>query len=541
MRFSANQAGLEGPNVAEEERYKRHFILLKLLNSTFYILFLISFIATISSVTYLNQLKLSSQNHYDSYLLSEQLRHSSDNLTTMARAYAATGKEKYHNFFNEILAIRNGNIPRPRNYHRVYWDLLMPEQGQAPFAKGETISLDRLLERLNLTQPEVDVLIAARQKSDALTVLEDKSFTLVKRQENPQAIAILYSEDYLLAKALIMADINGFYSLREKRTADLVMISENKLYYSASIAIISVFLMVIIICYRFYLIANLDRREVGFLNEKVQIKTKEIREKNEQLEIMIDDLNRAQDKLIESEKMSVLGGLVAGVAHELNTPIGVGITASSNQIDEIEENDQLMQGGKMTKNQFVDFMDHLKLSAELIFCNLNRVAHLIDSFKKVAVDQEVDEKRTVHLREFVDEVVSTLSSLFRDRSVNIFNTIDESLEVEIFPGSIARIITAILLNALEHAFTLEDSGTIHFSANLVGNEIEFKIKDDGKGMDEKTQTHIYDPFFTTARDSGGIGLGMNVVYNIVTQKLGGDIQCHSTLNKGTEIVMRWPS
>jgi len=459
----------------------------------------------------------------------------------MARAYAATGKEKYHVFFNEILAIRNGNIPRPRNYHRVYWDFLMPEQGQPPFPRGDTISLDRLLERLSLTQPEVDILIAARQKSDALTVLEDQSFTLVKQQENTQALAILYSEDYLLAKASIMADINNFYRLREKRTEDLVKISEDKLYYSASIAIIAVFIMVIIICYRFYLIAKLDRREVGFLNEKVQFKTKEIREKNEQLEIMLADLKKTQDKLIESEKMSVLGGLVSGVAHELNTPIGVGITASSNQIDEIEENDQLMQGGKMTKNQFVDFMDHLKLSAELIFSNLNRVAHLIDSFKKVAVDQELDDKRTVHLKAYVDEVISTLSSLFSTRSVNIVNAIDESFEVEIFPGSIARIITALLLNALEHAFTLEDSGTIHFSANLVGNEIELKIKDDGKGMDEKTKTHIYDPFFTTARDSGGIGLGMNVVYNIVTQKLGGDIQCNSTLNKGTEIVMKWPS
>ncbi len=525
----------------EKERYKRHFILLKLLSSLFYILFLISFIATIYSVTYLNQLKISSQNHYDSYLLSEQLRHSSDNLTTMARAYAATGNEKYHVFFNEILAIRNGNVPRPKNYHRVYWDILMPEQGQAPFPRGSTISLDRLLERLSLTQAEIDILITARQKSDALTLLEDKSFTLVKRQENPQALAILYSEDYLLAKASIMADINDFYRLREKRTESLVKGSEDKLYYSASIAIIAVFIMVIIICYRFYIIAKLDRREVGFLNEKVQFKTKEIREKNEQLEIMLTDLKKTQDKLIESEKMSVLGGLVAGVAHELNTPIGVGITASSNQIDEIEENDQLMQGGKMTKNQFVDFMEHLKLSAELIFSNLNRVAHLIDSFKKVAVDQELDDKRTVHLKAYVDEVISTLSSLFRDRSVSIVNTIDENLEVEIFPGSIARIITAILLNSLEHAFTLEDSGTIHFSANLVGNEVEFKIEDDGKGMDERTQTHIYDPFFTTARDSGGIGLGMNVVYNIVTQKLGGDIQCNSALNKGTEIVMKWPS
>ncbi|MEH6450616.1 MAG: HAMP domain-containing sensor histidine kinase [Oleispira sp.] len=515
-------------------------LLLKRLNNVFYILFILSIIAVTSSFVYINQLKIATQHHYDSYLLSEQLRLSSDQLTQMARAYAATGNVKYRNFFNKILAIRNGDHTRPKNYHRVYWDFLMPIDGKAPFPEGTAISLDRLLERLHLDRRELDVLIKARQDSDGLTKLEDRAFELVAQQKNTQATAILYSQEYLVAKVLIMNNINEFYKLREVRSENLIKDREEKLYVSAGLSIILLASMIIILFYRFYLRARFDRAQVELLNGTVALKTQQIREKNIELELFISNLKKAQDKLIEVEKMSVLGGLVAGVAHEINTPIGVGITASSHQIYELDESQNILKHGKMTKQKLTDFMDHIRTGSELIFSNLNRVVHLIDSFKEVAVDQEMDEKRMVELHDYVDQVIGTLYSQYCHRPIEIDNAIALDLSVSTYPGSISKIVSQIVLNSLIYAFSADDDGLIKISCSNKQGHLELTISDDGKGMDKETLNHIFNPFFTTARTSGAVGLGMNVVYNLVTQKLGGDIRCESTLGVGTTILISFP-
>ena len=515
-------------------------LLLKRLSIIFYVLLLLSTISVTVSFAYITKLKIATQRHYDSYLLSEQLRHSSDQLTKMARAYAATGNTKYLNFFKKIIDIRNGDQPRPKNYHRVYWDFLMPIDGEAPFSEGKAISLDRLLERLQLDQYELDLLIKAHKKSDVLTQLENRAFTLVAEENNIQAMAILYSQEYLISKASIMTSINEFYRVREAHSEDLVIEREKMFYIAIILSVIFLISMIILLFYQSYLRSQIDRAQVEQLNDAVTIKTSQVKEKNLQLKSFISDLKKAQDKLIEVEKMSVLSGLVAGVAHEINTPIGIGITASSHQIQEIDDSQNIVQQGKMTKQKLNDFMDGIRSGSELVFDNLNRVVNLINSFKKVAVDQEVDEKRMIELHDYVNDIINVLHSQYSNRTIEIDNAITSELNVNTHPGSISKIISQIVSNAFNYAFLADDFGIIKISCSNKQGHLELIISDNGKGMNKETLAHIFDPFFTTARGSGAVGLGLNVVYNLVTQKLGGNIQCKSTLSLGTTFVISFP-
>ena len=503
------------------------------------------------SYTSLQELQQASNNRYQSYLLTEQLRLSSDQLTLMARTYAVTGQGKYLDFFNQILAIRNGRQARPQHYHRVYWDMLMPAQGKAPFIDGKRQPLQQLMQQAGFTEQEFVQLQQAQQVSDKLTELEFKAFNEVKNalslpipykqtRERETALAYLYSQDYLAAKASIMSHINEFYSLQEGRTNRQVETTASKHSLMTTLALASFILLLLILIVNFRLRHKVNRQFIERLEKEVHMQTEHIRAKNAQLTESLEIMETAKSQLVESEKMASLGSLVAGVAHEINTPVGVGITAVTTLQEEIALLRQSADNNNLTKNLLIETIDIFQHSTDMIFSNLMRVSSLIKSFKHVAVDQAHDEIRPLELRESVQDVVDSIMPKYKYYRVDVRVDIDRQISCTTYPGALAQIITNLVINAFFHAFDQKQEGLLTISASEEKSWITLVISDNGKGMDAQTRDNIFEPFYTTKRNQGGTGLGMHIVYNLVTQKLSGQITCQTAPNKGTRFEIIFP-
>lgn len=265
-----------------------------------------------------------------------------------------------------------------------------------------------------------------------------------------------------------------------------------------------------------------------------------LKDSNASLETMINDLKQTQDKLIESEKMASLGSLVAGVAHEINTPVGIGLTGVTQLMEECTDIRQRYDKGSLTENDFEDFLNSANEIADIVKKNLVRTAHLVRSFKQVAVDQTSEEDREVNLKQYFDEVVFSLASVLRKASVVVDIHCPDNLNVITNPGLLSQVLTNLIVNSVNHGFSERDSGHIAMTlSELNSHEFLLVYKDNGKGISEENAPKIFDPFFTTRRGTGGTGLGLNITYNIVTNALGGSIKCRSKEGEGVEFTIQF--
>ncbi|MCL4409968.1 MAG: YfiR/HmsC family protein [Gammaproteobacteria bacterium] len=260
--------------------------------------------------------------------------------------------------------------------------------------------------------------------------------------------------------------------------------------------------------------------------------------------LTLDELRDAQDKLVESEKMAALGNLVAGVAHEVNTPLGVAITGTSMVHDRLAILKEQLEQGQLTRDQLSGFIERSTDSLSLTQKNLSRVGELISNFKQIAVDQMVAEKREINLKTYLEEVMSTLSIELRRAGIVYKVEMADDIVMTTIPGAMAQIITNLVTNAIRHAFhqrSADEPAILTLSAETAaGNQVRLRFSDNGVGMDEIILGQIYDPFFTTKRSEGGTGLGMPIVYNLVRQKLKGDISVESTVGVGTTFTLMLP-
>lgn len=252
----------------------------------------------------------------------------------------------------------------------------------------------------------------------------------------------------------------------------------------------------------------------------------------------ISELKSMQTYLIQAEKMVALGNLVAGLAHEINTPIGIGVTAASNLKQLTDGFVHLVEEKPEEKDSVKEYINDIQLSSDIILKNLERAGRLIQNFKLVSTDQSHMEKRTFNLKTYTDEVLLSLKPMTKKTNINILLECDH-IEIKSYPGSFSQIISNLVVNALMHAFDEEDLGTISIDIRKIERLLKIVFTDDGKGMTEEVKNKIFDPFFTTKRASGGTGLGMYVVYNIVVQQLGGKIECTSELGKGTTFQLQF--
>jgi len=266
------------------------------------------------------------------------------------------------------------------------------------------------------------------------------------------------------------------------------------------------------------------------MEEKVVARTNDLEESLKQLK-------QTQNHLVESEKMASLGRLVAGVAHELNTPLGVSVTASSNLLELIEQLRVAFEAQTLTRKEFVSSIANINQAGSIVYRNLNRAAELVANFKLVAVDTSNDEEREINLKEYLTDLVSSLSPALKKGHHSIQIDCSDDLVIKVDPGVIAHIFTNLILNSLIHGFEDTQEGQITITADLESSKLRVDFQDNGKGMTKEVQSKIFEPFYTTKRGAGGSGLGMNIVYNLIVQKLKGTISCHSEVGNGTKFTI----
>jgi len=261
---------------------------------------------------------------------------------------------------------------------------------------------------------------------------------------------------------------------------------------------------------------------------------------NKELKISLDTLERARDQLVQSEKMAALGELVAGVAHEINTPVGVGVTAASFLDAKTREFSTLYESGELKRSELETYLKTVQEVSNSILINMERAAELISSFKQVAVDQSSEKQRRFNLKEYIDEVLLSLRPRYKKTAHSICVNCPLDVEINSYPGAFSQILNNLIMNSLIHGFQDKEEGEIRIEICFDDGELIFIYKDNGCGMDEARKEKAFDPFFTTRRGKGGTGLGMSIVFNLVTQTLKGRVWLDSAPGQGMCLTMTFP-
>ena len=260
-----------------------------------------------------------------------------------------------------------------------------------------------------------------------------------------------------------------------------------------------------------------------------------------QLESTLEHLDLTRGQLLQAEKMASLGGLVAGIAHEINTPVGNGVTVATSLAERVRRFRARLEGPSLKRSLLEGFADEVAEAAQLLTANLDTAAALIRSFKQVAADQTSSHRRGFDLRETVEEVVATLRPSFRRSGHSVDVDIEAGLTLDSYPGPFGQVVVNLVTNSLQHGFADDTPGHIHLSARPAGpGRVRLLYRDDGVGIPPELQGRVFEPFFTTRQGRGGTGLGLHVIYNIVTNVLGGTLSLTSAPGAGVEFAIDLP-
>jgi len=265
-----------------------------------------------------------------------------------------------------------------------------------------------------------------------------------------------------------------------------------------------------------------------------------LEEQNAALENALTSLKDAQGELVRQEKLASLGRLVAGVAHEINTPLGICVTATSHLVEELKLTREDMASGTLDEDGLNQFFDIIDQSLRIMTTNTQRAAALVRSFKQVAVDQSSDDIRSFNLRKYIDEVLLSLQPKLKGKPITIDIDCADNIELASFPGAVSQIVTNMVVNSLVHGFEEGQPGKITITGKVDGDFVDFDYSDDGIGMDNALLAQLFDPFFTTKRGSGGSGLGAHILFNLVTGALGGTVKVVSAPGMGLHYKLRFP-
>jgi len=292
-------------------------------------------------------------------------------------------------------------------------------------------------------------------------------------------------------------------------------------------------------------LADLYGRAVS-ANERADYEQRLI-EANQTLEQKVIDrtaeLEAAQEKLVESEKMAALGNLVAGIAHEVNTPLGIALTSVSNCKEELKGIYRDFENDELTEQGFKDFEAIRSEGLNLAETSLMRAANLVQDFKRTSADQTSLEIEEIALDEYIPRVCNPLKPMLRKEQVELSIDVTSNLVITTCPGIIAQLLTNLISNAQRHAFgpsVNNDVNRVSVSCSKNAKGIVISVQDNGKGIPEALHKKVFEPFYTTARDKGGTGLGLNILYNLVRQKFNGEIDLKSTPGEGTKVTVCIP-
>jgi PAS domain S-box-containing protein len=267
----------------------------------------------------------------------------------------------------------------------------------------------------------------------------------------------------------------------------------------------------------------------------------EMRKAKDAAEAALRNLRETQNSLIEAEKLAALGRLVAGVAHEVNNPVGISLTVASSLERKIAKFSEEMARGDLRRSSLTEFIEANRDAASQLVANLNRAAELIQSFKQVAADRNYSDQRVFDLADLTEQVVMSLKPGLRKQKLALSVDCKPNLMMNSYPGPYGQVLTNLFLNAVAHAFPNGNGGTVEIKVHEFGDDqVEILFADDGVGMSPEVRRRAFDPFFTTRRDQGGTGLGLHIVYSIVTNRLGGRLHLHSEPGMGTRIQIILP-
>jgi signal transduction histidine kinase len=284
-------------------------------------------------------------------------------------------------------------------------------------------------------------------------------------------------------------------------------------------------------------------RAVAVFRENAIAKRKaedELRAAKDRAEKALDDLREAQQNLIAAEKLAALGGLVAGVAHEVNNPIGISLTVASSFARRCDEFAKEVGAGPLRRSRLDEFLEGGRDAANQLVSNLQRAGELVQSFKQVAVDRSHADRRPFDLRESTDQIVASLRPVLKKSQITLTVDVPAGIVMDSYPGSYGQVLTNLFLNSVVHAFPDGRAGSVIVEARQVRDDVDIFVSDDGVGMSEEIQRRAFDPFFTTRRNEGGTGLGLHIIFNLVTQQLGGRLAFESRLGWGTRFRITLP-
>jgi signal transduction histidine kinase len=274
---------------------------------------------------------------------------------------------------------------------------------------------------------------------------------------------------------------------------------------------------------------------------RLRIMQKKVAERTTQLNAKVEELTQTRHELIQSEKMASLGRLVAGFAHELNTPLGVAIGSASTLQRKAKQVSVLMEQEEVDVDELLAILKSIDKGSDLTLSNLERAANLVTSFKRTAVDQTSDEMRSFHVHQVVNDILNTLSDRFKTSDIDIQVDCPDDIKIKSLPGALEQILTNLLMNSYIHGFNEgKNAGIIQLNVQLDGEQLHLEYSDNGKGIASENMEKIFEPFFTTHRAHGGSGLGMYICYNLVTTQLHGTLTCESIVGEGVVFKVDYP-
>lgn len=277
----------------------------------------------------------------------------------------------------------------------------------------------------------------------------------------------------------------------------------------------------------------------AFIREREQYQ-KDLENANTELKNSLEILEKTRDKLVQAEKMSALVELVAGVAHEINTPVGIGVTGSSFLHEKTRKIRKIYDSGELKRSELESYLHTMEELSLSILINMEKAGDLISSFKQIAVDQSTETKREFNLKKYIEGILLSLRPSHEGKDHDIEIICPENINIYSYPGAYSSIITNLVINSLVHGFKNIKKGKISFNITRKKNMLRLVYKDDGNGMTKEQVSKIFNPFYTTTRGKGGTGLGMSIVFNLITQTLKGTIICKSTLGQGAVFVIEIP-
>lgn len=392
--------------------------------------------------------------------------------------------------------------------------------------------------QLDLTASEDEMIQRTLEIVYHSTGIQKKLLEMIKKESFEQAELFLM-DTAIPEQNMLLTAYDSLLDYQEELSQQDAFKAENKYNNTWQLLTLSSFLVVCIgLMVSFFVIRKTTstEKQLHDLNEtlehRVQERTISLYQSNQELELTIKTLKETQEQLVQAEKMASMGGLVAGVAHEINTPIGVGLTAVSYLHEQGAEIYNKFESKELTEEDFLNFIKNIQDSSQLILLNIKRASNLIQNFKRVAVDQNSDDFVTINLHDYIDEVLLSLNPKIKTTEISIKNHCEADIFIVTNPSAIYQILSNLIFNSITHGFEENKPGNIDIHSQKTDHNLLIKFCDDGKGISADNIDKVFEPFFTTRRDSGGTGLGLHIVYNLVTTTLHGIIQIEKNFEKG---------